>query len=353
MKHKHHIIPKHMCGTNDPENIKSLSIEEHAEAHRVLYEVHGKIEDRLAWLGLSGMIEREEIIRELMVENGKRLGKKMLLEGGGIFREGIRDEQFYKDGISLGGKISGKKHSESGHCKRIAPLGGGKNLGKKYWFNILTGKETASFDSPGEDWVEGVNMARINLECLRSNSDNVKGTFWVTNKKTGDTKMIHINESIPDGFTKGRDYETVNIMDLHNSPREMIIDGIEQVENTHSFIIFNHESMRWELIPKKNSKRIIKVSHTDYYGLVWLRDIIIEKYSLTHKKSKFDFNSYNNLEDSINILKEWREYIKINKILETKKIKKWRKEDYFKKLKSVYAGYIFIESIRDKIIPAL
>jgi hypothetical protein len=58
-------------------------------------------------------------------------------------------------------------------------------------------------------------------------------------------------------------------------------------------------------------------------------------------------------DDPGNILKEWREYIKINKILETKKLKKWRKEDYSKKLKSVYAGYIFVESIRDKIIPAL
>ena len=353
MKHKHHIIPKHEGGTDDPGNIVHLTVHEHAEAHRELYEKNGKIEDYLAWKGLSGIIGKEEIIRIIMAENGKRVGVRMLDEKRGIFREGIRDEQSYKDGISRGGKIVGKRMAELGHCKRVAPLGGGKNLGKKYWFNTLTGEETVSFDIPGDHWMEGINMKRINLGGLRNNSDNVKGTFWVTNKKTGDTKMIHINESIPDGFTKGRDYETVNIMDLHNSPLEMIIDGIEQVENTNSFIIFNHESMRWELIPKKNSKRIIKVSHTDYYGLVWLRDIIIEKYSLTHKKSKFDFNSCNNLEDSINILKEWREYIKINKILETKKLKKWRKEDYSKKLKSVYAGYIFIESIRDKIIPAL
>lgn len=33
MKHKHHIIPKHMGGT----------IEEHAEAHRQLYEKYGII----------------------------------------------------------------------------------------------------------------------------------------------------------------------------------------------------------------------------------------------------------------------------------------------------------------------
>ena len=353
MKHKHHIIPKHMGGTNDPENIKALSIEEHSEAHRLLYEEHGKIEDRLAWLGLSWMIGRDEIIKELMSENGKRVGKKMLLEGRGIFREGIRDEQFYKDGISLGGKISGKKHSESGHCKSIAPLGGGKNLGKKYWYNPLTGNETVSFGSPGEDWAEGVNMSRVNLEWLRTNSDNVKGTFWVTNKETGDTKMIHAGEPIPIGFSKGRDFKTLNIIDLHNSPSSYPIDGILQVENDYSLIIFNTSSMRWELIPKKNSKRIVKVSHTDYYGLVWLRDIIIERYSLTHRKSSSNFNSSDDLEDSINLLREWREYIKIKKILETKKLKKWRREDYNKKLRSLSESYSFIESIRDKIIKSL
>lgn len=353
MKHKHHIIPKHMGGTNDPENIKALSIEEHTEAHRLLYEEHGKIEDRLAWMGLSGMIGRDEIIKELMTENGRKNGNNAYLKKIGIHDPVYLNSEEYKKICSDNGKKIGNMMAESGHCKRVAPLGGGKNLGKKHFYNPLTGKETASFDSPGEDWAEGVNMARVNLESLRANSDNVKGTFWVSNKETGDTKMIHAGESIPDGFNKGRSFKTENIMDLHNSPSEMIVDGIEQVENIHSFIIFNQESMRWELIPKKNSKRIVKVSHTDYYGLVWLRDIIIEKYSMAHKKSSFDFNSCNNLEDSINLLREWREYIKINKILETKKLKKWRREDYNSKLKSLSESYSFIESIRDKIIKSL
>ena len=39
--HVHHIIPKHMGGTDDPSNLTQLTIEEHAEAHRILYEEHG------------------------------------------------------------------------------------------------------------------------------------------------------------------------------------------------------------------------------------------------------------------------------------------------------------------------
>ena len=64
MKHTHHIIPRHAGGSDDPSNLVELTITEHAEAHKKLYEEYGKEEDRLAWLGLAGMIDKEEIIRQ-------------------------------------------------------------------------------------------------------------------------------------------------------------------------------------------------------------------------------------------------------------------------------------------------
>ena len=60
--HKHHIIPKHIGGTDDPSNLVELTIEDHAIAHRHLWKMYGRWEDRLAWLGLSGMIDKKEII---------------------------------------------------------------------------------------------------------------------------------------------------------------------------------------------------------------------------------------------------------------------------------------------------
>lgn len=51
MKHTHHIIPKHMGGSDDPSNLIELTIQEHAEAHKKLYEMYGKEEDKLAWYG--------------------------------------------------------------------------------------------------------------------------------------------------------------------------------------------------------------------------------------------------------------------------------------------------------------
>ena len=66
MKHLHHIIPKHFGGTDDPTNLVELTIEEHAEAHRKLYELHGRVQDKRAWLGLCKMMTGEEIIKEIL-----------------------------------------------------------------------------------------------------------------------------------------------------------------------------------------------------------------------------------------------------------------------------------------------
>lgn len=53
--HTHHITPRHMGGGDEPENLIQLTIEEHAEAHRLLYLKSGKWEDLCAWKGLSGL----------------------------------------------------------------------------------------------------------------------------------------------------------------------------------------------------------------------------------------------------------------------------------------------------------
>lgn len=53
-----------MGGSNEPSNIIELTVPEHAEAHRILFEKHGKWQDELAWKGLSGRLSKEEAIRE-------------------------------------------------------------------------------------------------------------------------------------------------------------------------------------------------------------------------------------------------------------------------------------------------
>jgi len=61
--HKHHIIPRHMGGTDDSSNLVLLTVEEHAEAHKKLCEEHGREQDLIAWKTLSNQITIDEARR--------------------------------------------------------------------------------------------------------------------------------------------------------------------------------------------------------------------------------------------------------------------------------------------------
>ncbi len=86
--HKHHIIPKHMGGTDDPSNLIELTVADHAEAHRKLFEKHGCWQDEIAWKALSGQITSDQARRE----STRRawLGSKHTPETKQRIREGIK-----------------------------------------------------------------------------------------------------------------------------------------------------------------------------------------------------------------------------------------------------------------------
>lgn len=116
IKHKHHIIPRHAGGTDDPSNIIELNLHEHAEAHKKLYEEYGRPEDKLAWQCLSGMLSKEEIIQQICKLAGEKGGAK----GGRAGRGKKQTNEHIESRKVFGEKngMYGRKWSEEENKKR-------------------------------------------------------------------------------------------------------------------------------------------------------------------------------------------------------------------------------------------
>jgi hypothetical protein len=158
MKHIHHIIPKHMGGTDDPSNLVELTRKEHAEAHMKLYEQYGKKEDLGAYYLLTGQTDEAAKISSSLggtaqgtinannghiqriqklsntVAAGKKGGATTIARGKGSFGDPVERLK----SASKGGKTQGKKNAESGHLKRIAQIPSNKNRGMIWITNGIT-----------------------------------------------------------------------------------------------------------------------------------------------------------------------------------------------------------------------
>ena len=115
MKHVHHIIPKHMSGSDDPSNLVELTVEEHAEAHRLLYEQYGNWQDKIAWQALSGRIGQEEILRakQGMANKGRKRSPDTLAKMKEACR--LRTERWKLDGTL---ERANKKRSDAHKGKK-------------------------------------------------------------------------------------------------------------------------------------------------------------------------------------------------------------------------------------------
>lgn len=152
--YKHHIVPKHMDGSNDSSNIKLVTLEQHAEEHRILWEKYGKKEDFLAWKCISGQIPVQEVWLELNKLNGAKQGRKNV-ESGHILKirklvdltkagknsskvcrekkvNSFFDPKILKEVRKKGGHTQGLKNAESGHLQRISLLP--RKYTQKQWY---------------------------------------------------------------------------------------------------------------------------------------------------------------------------------------------------------------------------
>lgn len=101
--HMHHIIPKHMGGNNDKNNLIKVNVPMHAFLHKCLYEQYGYWQDELAWKALSGQIAGAKIAHE---------GRRLRMVGNKLWLGRTHSEETRKKlGPKKGTKFS-KEHKE-------------------------------------------------------------------------------------------------------------------------------------------------------------------------------------------------------------------------------------------------
>jgi len=159
--HKHHIIPRHMGGSDDPSNLIELTVEEHAAAHKKLFEKHGCWQDYLAWHGLSKMIPRDELIRQIQSE----AAKERLKINGNPFT-GIRTEGNFAINEDFRKHVSSLAQTDDAKAKRKQSF---KNIKHQ------SGEKNSNF-----------------------------GKKWIYNQELKISKCIPKSEEIPDGWNAGR-----------------------------------------------------------------------------------------------------------------------------------------------------
>ena len=159
-----------MGGTDDPSNLVELTIEEHAEAHRILFEEFGHWQDYLAWQGLSKMIPREELIKRVQSEASK---ERLRIKGNPW--SGIRTKFNFSENPDFQKRVTEKAQTPEAKRKR---------------------KES---------------FAKIGHQQGSKNSQY--GTCWVTHKEFGNKQIKKelLAQHLEKGYIRGRVMKFVEV----------------------------------------------------------------------------------------------------------------------------------------------
>lgn len=84
MKHKHHLIPKYLGGSDESQNLVEVTPTQHTMFHYCNWCLWGNEQDKIAWKALAGYSTKEEIIHQVISLAGKKGG--MVVKESGQLR---------------------------------------------------------------------------------------------------------------------------------------------------------------------------------------------------------------------------------------------------------------------------
>ena len=178
MRHKHHIIPKHRGGTNDPSNLVEISLTQHAMFHFCEWQLHGKRADYVAWKRLVGNLNDEELVHQKLIMGGEKGGRKTKELGLGIFA--LSKEERSKISKKVG-KIGGKKGGVSRSEKKINACR--ENIKKAV-------KVFMENNTPEKAKERGIKGNKSQREKFKNEGRTIAEQKWIVTTPNGETLEV-------------------------------------------------------------------------------------------------------------------------------------------------------------------
>jgi len=179
IKHRHHIIPRHMGGNNDKENLIEVTVERHAMFHYCNWKLWGKEEDKIAWKTLSGQMTLSEAHYTAIKLGAKKTGQ--------IMKDKMRDNETKEEWSNM---IKGFWEKEEYREKQIPRL--------------LEIQKTASILGNSGEGLKKKKETYKKISHQQGTKNSQYGSMWITDGTKGNTRKISKEDPIPEGYRKGR-----------------------------------------------------------------------------------------------------------------------------------------------------
>jgi hypothetical protein len=200
-----------MGGTDDPSNLIELTIEQHAEAHFLLYLEYGKWQDYMAAYSLSGQMTSEEIQKE----KGKNVGEGN--RGTTIITNGIRESKIKSGDTIPNGWWKGRSEE---YTKNIRKSLVGKKRPPELMKRLAESRRGTTHTQIAIDRMSAAHSGKTFSDEHKSNLSKSIASSWQSEKRREEATASRVgrkwytngvntialfdHQPVPEGYRRGR-----------------------------------------------------------------------------------------------------------------------------------------------------